>query len=230
MSMIRTTILAATLVAWAGAASAAQQCGATTHTVYGETRAYFQNTLGACRPDGYCSAVLALPDATGDAAFTQQLRIARPTPGAPYDVVLTAVIPSPTDDARPMSVALPTRSSVGAMSPTNGMSPGLKTSRPWCAGRCGPTPCAGPTSHRMDPRPPGSPSAASPVPSPGSTVWPPRHPLRAEPPQPRRRGVPPVFSTAPGPRRAEGSGWTTLVQPLGSPPLLALPQMRLDPE
>ena len=105
MSMIRTTILAATLVAWAGAASAAQQCGATTHTVYGETRAWFQNTLGACRPDGYCSAVLALPDATGDAAFTQQLRIARPTPGAPYDVVLTAVIPSPTDDALPMSVA-----------------------------------------------------------------------------------------------------------------------------
>jgi hypothetical protein len=105
MSMTRTTILTTALVAWAGAASAAQQCGATTHTVYGETRAYFQNTLGACRPGGYCSAVLALPDPTGEGVFAQQLRIARPTPGAPYDVVLTAVTPSPTDDALPMSAA-----------------------------------------------------------------------------------------------------------------------------
>ena len=94
MSMLRTTLLAAALVACAGAASAARICGATVHTPYGETRAYFDNTLGACRADGYCSANLA---------YAQQLRIARETPGAPYVIELVGV--GSTADALPMSVS-----------------------------------------------------------------------------------------------------------------------------
>lgn len=105
MSLIRTTVLTATLVACAGAASAAQRCGATVHTTFGETRAYFQNSLGACRPDGFCSVVLALTPPNDQSAYAQQLRIARPTAGAPYEVVLTAVDPAPTDSGQPMSVA-----------------------------------------------------------------------------------------------------------------------------
>ena len=93
MSLIRSAILATALVASAGAASAAQRCGATTHTTFGETRAYFQNSLGACRPDGYCSVVLALPAPAGEAMYAQQFRIARPTPGAPYAVELVAATP-----------------------------------------------------------------------------------------------------------------------------------------
>lgn len=105
MSLIHTTVLTAALLAFAGAASAAQRCGAATHTTFGETRAYFQNALGACRPDGFCSVVLALTPPNDQSVYAQQLRIARPTPGAPYDVVLTAVAPAPTDSGQPMSVA-----------------------------------------------------------------------------------------------------------------------------
>lgn len=105
MSLIRSAILVTALVASAGAASAAQRCGATTHTRFDETRAYFQNALGACRPDGYCSVVLALPAAAGEAMYAQQLRIARPTPGAPYAVELVAATPMNAGDGQPMSVA-----------------------------------------------------------------------------------------------------------------------------
>lgn len=105
MSLIRATILAATLAVSAGAVQAAQQCGATTHARFGETRAYFGNSLGACRPDGYCSVVLALTPPDDQAAYAQQLRIARPTPGAPHEVSLIAVVPSSTDDGQPMSVS-----------------------------------------------------------------------------------------------------------------------------
>ena len=104
MTLFRTTVLAAALVASAGAASAAQQCGATVHSRYGETRAYFQNSLGACRPDGYCSVVLALTDPTDQGVYAQQLRIARPTPGADYVVELVAVVPMNAGDGQPMSV------------------------------------------------------------------------------------------------------------------------------
>ena len=105
MSLIRSAILATALVASAGAASAAQRCGATTHTRFDETRAYFQNSLGACRPDGFCSVVLALTPPDDQTAYAQQLRIARPTPGAPYAVSLIAVDPGPTPDGQPMSIA-----------------------------------------------------------------------------------------------------------------------------
>ena len=105
MSLIRSAILATALIASAGAASAAQRCGATTHTRFDETRAYFQNTLGACRPDGYCSAVLALTAPSDQAAYAQQLRIARPTPGADYVVELVAVVPMNAGDGQPMSVS-----------------------------------------------------------------------------------------------------------------------------
>ncbi len=79
----------------AGAAQATDRCGATTHMRYGETRAYFSDVLAACRPDGYCSAVVALPDPSGQAAWRHQLRIARPTPGADYLVELAATDPMP---------------------------------------------------------------------------------------------------------------------------------------
>lgn len=110
MSMIRTAVLTAVLLASAGAASAATRCGAVTHTTFGETRAYFQNTLGACRPDGFCSAVLALTPPDDQSVYAQQLRIARPTPGAPYAVTLTAVDPAPTASGQPMSVSFGRRS------------------------------------------------------------------------------------------------------------------------
>lgn len=105
MSLIRTAILAAALLASAGAASAATRCGAVTHTTFGETRAYFGNTLGACRPTGFCSAVLALTPPDDQAAYAQQFRIARPTPGAAYEVVFTAVVPGPIASGQPMSVS-----------------------------------------------------------------------------------------------------------------------------
>ena len=52
MSMLRTILLATAFVACAGAASAARICGATVHSRYDDTRAYCDNTLGACRADG----------------------------------------------------------------------------------------------------------------------------------------------------------------------------------
>ena len=85
-------------------AAAASQCGAQTHMRFGETRAYFGNTLGACRPGGYCSAVLALTDRTGNGVYAQQLRIARPQPGAPYEFEMVAVVPMNEGDAQPMSL------------------------------------------------------------------------------------------------------------------------------
>lgn len=75
------TATVATLLS-AGAAQAADRCGAQTHMRFGETRAYFGNTLAACRPDGYCSAVVAIADPSGQAAWRHQLRVARPSPGA----------------------------------------------------------------------------------------------------------------------------------------------------
>lgn len=110
MSLIRTAILTTVLLASTGAASAAQRCGATAHERFGETRAYFQNTLAACRPDGFCSAVLTLAPPNDQSVYAQQLRIARPTPGAPYAVVLTAVDPAPTASGQPMSVSFGRRS------------------------------------------------------------------------------------------------------------------------
>ncbi len=105
MSMLRTSLMAAAFLSAAGAASATQVCGATVHSRYEETRAYFGNTLGACRPDGYCSAVIALTAPDDQAAYAQQLRIARPTPGAAYVVELVAVTPMNAGDALPMSVS-----------------------------------------------------------------------------------------------------------------------------
>ncbi|WP_396594224.1 hypothetical protein [Brevundimonas sp. R86498] len=107
--MSRTTLLApvligTVLVALAGTATAGEQCGAPVHSRFGETRAYFQNSLGACRPDGYCSVVLALPDPTGQAVYASQLRIARPAPGADHVVELVAVVPMNAGDGQPMSV------------------------------------------------------------------------------------------------------------------------------
>ena len=109
MTPIRTTVLAAVLIASAGAAEAAQQCGAAVHTRFDETRAYFDNSLGACRPDGYCSVVLALPDPSDQAVYAQQFRIARPTPGAAYVVELVAVTPMNVGDGQPMSIAFGSR-------------------------------------------------------------------------------------------------------------------------
>ena len=97
--------VAAFAVLGAGEAMAADQmCGATVHSRFGETRAYFGDVLGACRPDGYCSAVVALKD-DGGAAYRQQLRVARPAPSAPYQVEFVAVSPMPADDAQPMTLA-----------------------------------------------------------------------------------------------------------------------------
>jgi len=104
----KTAVATAALVlaACAGTASAETVCGAAIHSRFGETRAYFQNVLGACRPDGYCSAVVALPDRTGQGVYAHQLRVARPTPGAPYLVEFVAVTPMSAGDGLPMSIHL----------------------------------------------------------------------------------------------------------------------------
>ncbi|KAF0183027.1 MAG: hypothetical protein IV086_02180 [Hyphomonadaceae bacterium] len=88
----------------AGEAAAEQVCGARVHARFGETRAYFRDVLGACRPDGYCSAVVALTD-DGGAAYRQQLRVARPASGAAYQVEFVAVSPMPAGDGQPMTLA-----------------------------------------------------------------------------------------------------------------------------
>lgn len=95
--------LLAMLAFTSGAASADQICGADVHSRFSETRAYFRDVLGACRPDGYCSAVIALSGG-GGAAYRQQLRIARPTPGAAYVVEFVAVDPMPAGDGSPMAL------------------------------------------------------------------------------------------------------------------------------
>ena len=77
-------------------------CGVQTHSRYEETRSYFSDVLGACRPDGYCSAIVALKDKTGQAAWLQQLRVARPSAGAPYQVEVAATTPMPAATPTPM--------------------------------------------------------------------------------------------------------------------------------
>lgn len=94
---IQTLLTLLALGAAAAPALANPACLAQTHTRFGETRAYFQDVLGACRPDGYCSAVIALADPSGQTAALQQLRIARPTPGAPYQLELSATTPMPVN-------------------------------------------------------------------------------------------------------------------------------------
>jgi hypothetical protein len=86
-----------------GTAAADTRCGATLHQRYGETRAYFRDVLGACRPDGYCSAVVALSDKDG-AAYLHQLRVARPLAGEPWQVEFVAVSPTPAEPATPMTL------------------------------------------------------------------------------------------------------------------------------
>lgn len=96
MTILQSIGVAAAAVALsAGAAAAGTACGATTHSRFGETRAWFSDTLAACRPDGYCSVVVAIADPSGQTAYHHQLRIARPSPGADHQVELVAVEPMP---------------------------------------------------------------------------------------------------------------------------------------
>lgn len=97
--MSRLLAATAALLLSAGAVQAGDRCGAQTHMRFGETRAYFSDTLAACRPDGYCSAVVAIADPSGAAAYRHQLRVARPSPGADHQVELVAVEPMPADGA-----------------------------------------------------------------------------------------------------------------------------------
>lgn len=90
----------------APAAAAGEICGAATHKRYDETRAFFQDSLAACRPDQYCSVVVAILAPGDDVAYRQQLRIARPLPQTPYRVILTAVLPMAEGDGNPMTVKL----------------------------------------------------------------------------------------------------------------------------
>lgn len=99
MSRLLATTATAVLLLSAGAVQAADRCGAVTHMRFGETRAYFNDALAACRPDGYCSVVVALPDPSGQAAWRHQLRVARPSPGADYQVELAATDPMPVAGA-----------------------------------------------------------------------------------------------------------------------------------
>jgi hypothetical protein len=95
MSRLLAVTTTAALLLAAGVAQAADRCGAVTHMRFGETRAYFGDALAACRPDGYCSAVVAIADPSGQAAYRHQLRVARPSPGTDHLVELVAVEPMP---------------------------------------------------------------------------------------------------------------------------------------
>ncbi|MDX2235767.1 MAG: hypothetical protein NW200_14805 [Hyphomonadaceae bacterium] len=100
-------ILAATVATMMGAGAAAAEtvCGAQTHQRFGETRAYFRDVLSACRPDGYCSAVMTVGAGEDGFTYRQQMRVARPTPGAPYQVEFVGVDPMPADDPGPMALS-----------------------------------------------------------------------------------------------------------------------------
>ncbi|WP_339931386.1 hypothetical protein [uncultured Brevundimonas sp.] len=110
MTRLMSTMAATALLFAAGGAAAAERCGATTHSRFGETRAYFTDVLAACRPDGYCSVVVALPDLSGQAAYTQQLRVARPSAGAERQVEFVAAEPMPSGTGLPMSLTFPGQS------------------------------------------------------------------------------------------------------------------------
>lgn len=90
--------------AFAEAAQAEMICEAQVFHRFGEDRANFSDVLAACRPDHYCSAVVSLPDPSHQAAYLQQLRVARPSPGAPYEIEFTGVAPMPATPATPMLV------------------------------------------------------------------------------------------------------------------------------
>lgn len=82
-------------------AAAQSDAPALVHERFGETRAYFDDFLAACRPGGYCSALAyngVGPDAAGvDADYI--LRVASPTPGAALTVEFTGVESWFADDA-----------------------------------------------------------------------------------------------------------------------------------
>lgn len=107
MTRLISTMAATVLTLAAGSAAAAERCGATTHSRFGETRAYFTDVLAACRPDGYCSVVVALPDPSGQAAYRQQLRVARPSAGAERLVEFVAAEPMPSATGLPMTLTFP---------------------------------------------------------------------------------------------------------------------------
>ncbi len=75
------------------AAEAESDAPTLVHERYGERRAYFDDYLAACRPDGYCSVLAyngAGPDAAGvDADYI--LRIAAPSAESGYVVEFTGV-------------------------------------------------------------------------------------------------------------------------------------------
>ena len=110
MTRLISTLAAAALTLAAGSAAAAERCGAQTHSRFGETRAWFTDVLAACRPDGYCSVVVALPDPSGQAAYRQQLRVARPTAGAERLVEFVAAAPMPSATGLPMTLTFPGQS------------------------------------------------------------------------------------------------------------------------
>ncbi|MFZ4070948.1 MAG: hypothetical protein ACOYJ6_12685 [Caulobacterales bacterium] len=94
---MRLLALAALAFGLAAPAVAHDQCPAPgRHEKFGEQRAYFQDVLGACRADGFCSAVVATKSKDG-AAWAEQLRIAQPTPGAAFvmSVATTTAMPAP---------------------------------------------------------------------------------------------------------------------------------------
>lgn len=105
MRTVLAAILATTALS-AGAAAADEVCGARTHMRFGETRAYFSDVLAACRPGGYCSVVGEVADPSRASAFRQQFRVARPSPGAPFEVHFAATDPMPASEPGPMQLAL----------------------------------------------------------------------------------------------------------------------------
>jgi hypothetical protein len=96
---MRLFALAALALGLATPAFAHDHCPAAgRHEKFGEQRAYFQDALGACRADGFCSAVVANKSKDG-AAWAEQLRIAAPAPGAAYAISLATTTASPAPAA-----------------------------------------------------------------------------------------------------------------------------------
>jgi hypothetical protein len=103
---MRLFLLLLAAIAAALPAAAKTECGAKTYLRYGETRAKFGDVLGACRPGGYCSVVSTRPAPPNLAVYSAQMRIARPSAGAPFQLEFTGVVPMPRAAGTPMSLTV----------------------------------------------------------------------------------------------------------------------------
>lgn len=98
-------ILGACAVFGAGAAAAKEACGVKTHMRFGETRAYFQDVLAACVPDGECKMVSEVSSDAFASGYRHQLRMVFADSAAAPALSFIAVEPM-ADLGKPTSLRL----------------------------------------------------------------------------------------------------------------------------